>query len=81
LTKKKPALVAGFSVLVNPIYRRLRAPFLADELRAAFFLARVRAPLRAEALRSALVRRPPLLFFAADLRPRFLAAAMFVSPR
>jgi hypothetical protein len=63
------------------IYRRLRAPFLAEALRAVFFLARVRAPLRADALRWALVLRPPLLFFAADLRPRFLAAAIFVSPR
>ena len=55
-------------------------PFLAAALRAVFFLARVRAPLRAEALRWALVLRPPL-FFAAALRPRFFAAAIFVSPR
>jgi len=79
LTKKAGAGRRLFSV-TDPIYRRLRAPFLAEELRAAFFLARVRAPLRAEALRSALVLRPPL-FFAAAFRPRFLAAAMFVSPR
>jgi hypothetical protein len=59
----------------------LRAPFFAAELRAVFFLARVRAPFRAEALRWAFVLRPPLDFFAADLRPRFLAAAIFVSPR
>jgi len=61
-------------------YLRLRAPFLAEALRAVFFLARVRAPLRAEALRWALVLRPPL-FLAADFRARFFAAAIFVSPR
>jgi hypothetical protein len=49
----------------------------ADELRAAFFLARVRAPLRADALRAALLRlRVPAAFLAAALRPRFFAAAM-----
>jgi hypothetical protein len=42
---------------------------------AALFRARVRAPLRAEALRAALLLLPPL-FFAADLRPRLFAAAM-----
>ena len=53
-------------------YLRLRALF-----RAAFFLARVRAPLRADALRAALLRaRVRAPFLAADLRPRFLAAAM-----
>jgi len=77
--EEKSRRVAGFS-LSHPIYRRLRAPFLAAALRAVFFLARVRAPLRAEALRWALVLRPPL-FFAAALRPRFFAAAIFVSPR
>jgi hypothetical protein len=77
--KKSRRWAPAFRVTVF-IYRRLRAPFLAAA-RAAFFLARVRAPFRAEALRWALVLRPPLLFFAADLRPRFLAAAIFVSPR
>jgi hypothetical protein len=35
----------------------------------------VRAPLRADALRAALLLLPPP-FFAADLRPRLFAAAM-----
>jgi hypothetical protein len=57
-------------------------PFEAGYLRffraaafAALFRARVRAPLRADALRAALLLLPPL-FFAADLRPRLFAAAM-----
>src|SRR2546423_8036810 len=52
-------------------YRR----FLRAAARAAFFLARVRAPLRADALRCALVLLPPP-FLAAALRPRLFAAAM-----
>jgi hypothetical protein len=48
-------------------------------LRAAFFRARVRAPLRADALRAALLLPRPA-FFAADLRPRFFAAAMVSLP-
>jgi len=68
---KKPA-IAGFSVVVciEASYLRLRAA-----LRAALFRARVRAPLRADALRAALLLLPPP-FFAADFRPRLLAAAM-----
>jgi hypothetical protein len=77
---KKPATSPAFSLDGLVTYRRLRAPFRAEELRAAAFLARVRAPLRAEALRSALVLRPPL-FLAPLFRARFLAAAIFVSPR
>ncbi|HEY3113498.1 MAG TPA: hypothetical protein VGJ62_07435, partial [Gemmatimonadaceae bacterium] len=68
---KKPA-IAGFSVVVciGVSYLRFRAAF-----RAALFRARVRAPLRADALRAALLLlRPP--FFAADFRPRLFAAAM-----
>jgi len=49
--------------------------FFRAAARAALFRARVRAPLRAEALRAALLLLPPL-FFAADLRPRLFAAAM-----
>jgi hypothetical protein len=45
---------------------------------AALFRARVRAPLRADALRAALLLRPPP-FFAADLRPRLFAAAICLS--
>jgi hypothetical protein len=72
---KKPANVAGFSVSpIQPVYLR----FFLAAARAAFFLALVRAPLRAEALRSALVLRPP---FRAAFRARFLAAAIVVSPR
>ena len=80
LVKKKAGVGRRLFSVTSSIYLRLRAPFLAEELRAAFFLARVRAPLRAEALRCALVLRPPL-FFAAALRPRLFAAAIFVSPR
>ena len=49
--------------------------FLRAAAFAALFRARVRAPLRADALRAALLLLPPL-FFAADLRPRLFAAAM-----
>jgi len=51
--------------------------FLRAAAFAALFLARVRAPLRADALRAALLRprvAAPLL--AAALRPRLFAAAM-----
>jgi hypothetical protein len=61
-----PFLEAGYR-------RRLRAAFF-----AALFRARVRAPLRADALRDALLLLPPP-FFAADLRPRFFAAAICLS--
>jgi|tagenome__1003787_1003787.scaffolds.fasta_scaffold16829558_1 hypothetical protein len=73
-------MIAGFSFdLIRKSYRRLRAPLRAAP-RAAFFLARVRAPLRAEALRAALLRlRVPVVFLPAALRPRFLAAAMCLS--
>jgi len=57
---------------------RLEAAYLRFFRAAAFaalFRARVRAPFLADALRAALLLLPPL-FFAADLRPRFLAAAM-----
>jgi hypothetical protein len=73
---KKPATAPAFPLSGPASYRR----FFLAALRAAAFLARVRAPLRAEALRWALVLRPPL-FLAAPFRPRFLAAAIFVSPR
>jgi len=78
--KRKPAISPAFScssLSGRSSYRRLRAPLRRDALRAALFLARVRAPLRADALRAALLLpRVPAAFLAADLRPRFLAAAM-----
>jgi hypothetical protein len=79
---KKPAGSPAFPFRYRTCYLRFRAPFFAEALRAAFFLARVRAPLRAEALRAALLpRRGAELFLAAAFLPRFLAAAIFVSPR
>jgi hypothetical protein len=73
---KKPATSPAFPLSESASYRR----FFLAAARSAFFLARVRAPLRAEALRWALVLRPPL-FLAPLFRARFLAAAIFVSPR
>jgi hypothetical protein len=61
-------------VLAEASYLR----FLRAAAFAALFLARVRAPLRADALRAAALLRPPP-FFAADLRPRLFAAAIFLS--
>ena len=61
--RKKAGGVAGFSVcLSEESYRRLRAAAL-----AAFFRARVRAPLRAEALRAALLPLRGAFFFAAAM--------------
>jgi hypothetical protein len=76
---KKPTISPAFSLDRLKCYLRFRLDFRAAFFAAAF-LARVRAPLRAEALRWAFVLRPPL-FLAALLRARFLAAAIFVSPR
>jgi hypothetical protein len=61
--KKKAGEIAGFSVCsIQASYLRFRAA-----LRAAFFRARVRAPLRAEALRAALLPLRGAFFFAAML--------------
>ena len=69
---KKPASSPAFPLHAS------RAGYLRFFRAAAFaalFRARVRAPFLADALRAALLLLPPL-FFAADLRPRLLAAAM-----
>jgi len=69
---KKPATSPAFSFLpIDAAYLR----FFRAAAFAALLRARVRAPFRADALRAALLLLPPL-FFAADLRPRLLAAAM-----
>jgi hypothetical protein len=69
---KKPATSPAFP------FRSVQAGYLrffrAAAL-AALFRARVRAPLRADALREAALLLPPL-FFAPPLRPRLFAAAM-----
>jgi len=69
---KKAGDVAGFFVWFG---RSTYLRFLRAAARAALFRARVRAPLRADALRAALLLLPPL-FLAALLRPRLFAAAM-----
>jgi hypothetical protein len=69
---KKPAISPAFLFgSAESTYLR----FLRAAARAALFRARVRAPLRADALRAALLLLPPL-FLAALLRPRLFAAAM-----
>jgi hypothetical protein len=75
ISMKKPATSPAFP-FHHSIVCYLR--FFLAAARSAFFLARVRAPLRAEALRWALVLRPP---FLAAFRARLLAAAIVVSPR
>jgi hypothetical protein len=60
---KKPALSPAFPFAsLENSYLRLRAA-----LRAAFFRARVRAPLRADALRAALLPLRGAFFFAAAI--------------
>lgn len=69
---KKAGDFAGFSVSsVQAGYLR----FFRAAAFAALFRARVRAPLRADALRAAALLLPPP-FLAAPLRPRLFAAAM-----
>jgi hypothetical protein len=61
--RKKAGASAGFSVAcLEASYLRFRAA-----LRAAFLRARVRAPLRAEALRAALLPLRGAFFFAAAM--------------
>jgi hypothetical protein len=60
---KKPAISPAFPfACLEKSYLRLRAA-----LRAAFFRARVRAPLRADALRAALLPLRGAFFFAAAM--------------
>jgi hypothetical protein len=60
---KKPEISPAFPLACNEAsYLRLRAA-----LRAAFFRARVRAPLRADALRAALLPLRGAFFFAAAM--------------
>ena len=60
--KKAGALADFFVLIISKSYLRLRAA-----LRAAFFRARVRAPLRADALRAALLPLRGAFFFAAAM--------------
>jgi hypothetical protein len=63
-TAKKPATSPAFPFIpIEPGYLR----FFRAAARAALFRARVRAPFRADALRAALLRLPPLFLFAAAM--------------